>query len=59
MNEKKTESFELFKNTEKTFYKFKDVFTTALILVHFNFNLKNQIETDTLNYAVTEIYTQL
>jgi hypothetical protein len=41
------------------FCKFKDVFITALILVHFDSDLKNQIETDTLNYTVTEIYIQL
>jgi len=58
-NKKKTESFKWSENTEKTFHKFKDVFTTVLILVHFDLDLKNQIKTDTLNYTVTEIYIQL
>jgi len=43
----------------KTFCEFKDIFITALILIHFDFDLKNQVETDALNYTVTEIYTQL
>jgi len=40
-NEKKIESFKWSKNVKKMFCKLKDVFITALILVHFNFNLKN------------------
>jgi len=58
-NEKKTESFEWFSDTEKMFCELKEIFMTVLIFVHFNLNLKNQIETDTSNYTVTEIYTQL
>jgi len=58
-NEKKTESFKWFKDVEKTFCKLKNVFTTALILVYFDLNLKNQVETDTLNYTVMRIYIQL
>jgi len=58
-NKKKTESFKWFKNVKKMFCKLKDVFMTVLIFVHFNFNLKNWVETDTLNYTVMRIYTQL
>jgi len=58
-NEKKTELFKWFENTEKTFCKLKDVFITALIFVYFDFNLKNWVKTDTLNYVVMRIYTQL
>jgi len=58
-NEKKSESFEWFCDAEKMFCKFRDVFITVLIFVHFNFNLKNQIKTDALSYTVTEIYIQL
>ncbi len=42
-----------------TFFKLKEFFTTAFILVHFDSELRNQIETDVFKYTVTEIYTQL
>ena len=40
-NEKKTESFKWSEDAEKTFHKLRDVFMTASILIHFDFNLKN------------------
>ena len=58
-NEKKTELFKWFSDTEKTFCELKKIFITVLILVHFDLNLKNQVETNTLSHTVTEIYTQL
>jgi len=39
------------------FYELNEIFMTTLILIYFDLDLKNQIETNTLNYAVTEIYT--
>ena len=56
-NEKKFESFKWSKEAAKTFIQFKDVFMTALLLMHYDSELKNQIETDTSEHAVTEIYT--
>ncbi len=41
------------------FSKLKEFFITVSILVHFDSELRNQIETDAFKYAVTEIYTQL
>jgi len=40
-NEKKTESFKWLSDTETAFYQLKKVFTTTLILIHFNSKLKN------------------
>jgi len=40
-NKKKTESFKWCNDVEKMFCKLKEIFMTALILIHFNFNLKN------------------
>ena len=58
-NKKKTESFKWFKDAEMMFSKLKEFFITVSILVHFDSELRNQIETDAFKYAVTEIYTQL
>ena len=56
-NEKKSELFEWFNDVEKMFCKLRVVFTTVLILIHFNFDLKNWIETDALSHTVMKIYT--
>ena len=45
-NEKKTESFQWFNNTEKAFSRLKEVFMTVSVLVHFNSELKSQVKTD-------------
>ncbi len=58
-NEKKTELFEWLKSTTKMFVYLKKVFMTALILVHFDSELKNQMKTDASEHTVTEIYSQL
>jgi len=58
-NEKKTEPFEWLKGAAKTFVYLKKVFMTALILVHFDSELKNQMKTDAFKHTVTEIYSQL
>jgi len=58
-NEKKTELFEWLKDAAKMFDYLKKVFMTALILVHFNSELKNQMKTDAFRHTVTEIYFQL
>jgi len=58
-NEKKTESFKWSKDAVKTFVYLKKVFMTALILVHFDSELKNWMKTDASEHAVTEIYSQL
>jgi len=58
-NEKKTEPFEWSEDAAKTFVYLKKVFMTALILVHFDSELKNQMKTDAFRHAVTEIYSQL
>jgi len=58
-NEKKTEPFEWSKDTAKTFAYLKKVFMTALILVHFDSELKNQMKTDASEHAVMRIYSQL
>ena len=58
-NEKKTEPFEWLKDAAKTFVYLKKVFMTALILVHFDSELKNQMKTDAFEHTVTEIYSQL
>jgi len=58
-NKKKTEPFEWLKDAVKTFVYLKKVFMTALILVHFNSELKNQMKTDASEHTVTEIYSQL
>ncbi len=41
------------------FVYLKKVFMTALILVHFDSELKNQMKTDAFKHAVTGIYSQL
>ncbi len=58
-NDKKTEPFEWLKDTAKMFAYLKKVFMTALILVHFDSELKNWIKTDASEHTVTEIYSQL
>jgi len=58
-NEKKTEFFEWLKDAAKTFAYLKKVFMTALILIHFDSELKNQMKTDAFRHAVTRIYSQL
>jgi len=58
-NEKKTEPFKWSKDAAKTFDYLKKVFMTALILVHFDSELKNQMKTDAFKHAVTGIYSQL
>ncbi len=58
-NEKKTGSFEWLKDAAKMFAYLKRVFMTALILVHFDSELKNQMKTDAFKHTVTEIYSQL
>ncbi len=47
------------KDAAKTFVYLKKVFMTALILVHFDSELKNQMKTDAFRHTVTEIYSQL
>jgi len=58
-NEKKTELFKWSKDAAKTFDYLKKVFMTALILVHFDSELKNQMKTDAFEHTVSEIYSQL
>ncbi len=58
-NEKKTELFEWSKGAAKMFVYFKKVFMTALILVHFDSELKNWMKTDAFKHTVTGIYSQL
>jgi len=58
-NEKKTELFEWSEDAAKTFVYLKEVFMTALILVHFDSELKNWMKTDAFKHTVTEIYSQL
>jgi len=58
-NEKKTEPFEWPEGAAKTFVYLKKVFMTALILVHFDSELKNWMKTDAFRHAVTKIYSQL
>ena len=41
------------------FIQFKNIFTTTLLLMHYDLKLKNQIKINALKYAVTKIYTQL
>ena len=45
-NRKKTESFLWSDDAEKMFSRLKEVFITVSVLVHFNSELKSQIETD-------------
>ncbi len=56
-NKKKIGSFEWSEDTEIIFFKFKEFFTITFILVHFNSELRNQIEINALRYVVIEIYT--
>ncbi len=58
-NEKKTGFFEWLKDAAKMFVYLKEVFMTALILVHFDSELKNWMKTDAFEHAVTGIYSQL
>jgi len=58
-NEKKTGPFEWLKGAAKMFAYLKKVFMTALILVHFDSELKNQMKTDAFRHTVTGIYSQL
>ena len=58
-NEKKFELFKWSKEATKTFIQFKNIFTTTLLLMHYDLKLKNWIKTDASEHAVTEIYTQL
>ena len=46
-NEKKTEPFLWSDDVKKVFSKLKEVFMTALVLVHCNSELKSWVETDT------------
>ena len=45
-NEKKIKSFLWLNDAEKTFNRLKEVFMTVSVLVHFNSELKSQVETD-------------
>jgi hypothetical protein len=47
------------KDAAKTFVYLKKVFMTALILVHFDSELKNWMKTDAFKHTVTGIYSQL
>jgi len=58
-NKKIIELFKWFKDVKTAFFKLKDIFTTVLIFIHFNLNLKNWVETDALSHTVMRIYTQL
>ncbi len=58
-NEKKTGPFEWSKGAAKMFVYLKKVFMTALILVHFDSELKNWMKTDASKHTVTGIYSQL
>jgi len=58
-NEKKTELFEWSEDAAKMFDYLKKVFMTALILVHFNSELKNWMKTDAFKHTVMGIYSQL
>ncbi len=58
-NEKKTGPFEWSKDATKTFVYLKKVFMTALILVHFDSELKNWMKTDAFRHTVMRIYSQL
>ncbi len=58
-NEKKTESFKWLSDAEIAFCQLRKAFTMILILVHFNSEQKNQVETNASEHAIAEIYTQL
>jgi len=55
--EKKTESFKWLSNTEIAFYQLKKAFTITFILIHFNSEQKNWVETDVSEHVIAEIYT--
>ena len=58
-NDKKFKSFSFSVNTQKIFILLCKVFTNASILIYFNSVLKIKIETDALNFILTDIISQL
>ena len=58
-NDKKFESFSFSADIQKMFTLLCKVFTNVSILVHFNSVLKIKIETDALNFILTDIISQL
>ena len=58
-NEVKTKSFLWFDDATKAFDKFRDVFITISILIHFNFKLRIRMKIDVSNFAIANILSQL
>ena len=58
-NNKKFKSFSFYADMQKMFILLCEVFINVSILVHFNSVLKIKIETDALNFALTDIISQL
>ena len=58
-NGRKAGPFEWPLKTVKAFCLLCNTFMTALILVHFNLNLKIRVETDASDYAIAVIILQL
>ena len=58
-NDKKFKSFSFSADIQKMFILLCKVFITVSILIHFNSVLKIKIETDVLNFILTDIISQL
>ena len=58
-NDKKFKSFSFSADIQKMFILLCKIFINASILVHFDSVLKIKIETDVLNFALTDIISQL
>ncbi len=51
--------FEFISNAKKSFEKLRQIFFTASLLRHFDLNRKIKLETNTLNFVISEIIFQL
>ena len=58
-NGKKMRLFEWPKSVRVAFQKLQEAFTIAPILIHFDSELKIQLETDASDYAIADILSQL
>ena len=58
-NERKAEPFEWPPEAAKAFHLLCNAFMMALILIHFDSNLKIRVETDASDYTIVVIISQL
>ena len=55
---KKSNFYYWSKETKQTFQQLRDIFSFALLFIHFDFKKKIKMKTNALNFAVTDILNQ-